>query len=94
MSEKNKEVETDMDEKAASLSIKLKADSGYTSEDTGRVSANQWAIISNIVHADIKDVYELLAFKLHLSKVDGEPDVYKNEEGQRFIKTGLGFQPI
>jgi hypothetical protein len=35
----------DPDHKGAMVSLKLKADSGYSSEEKHRVSANQWAAI-------------------------------------------------
>lgn len=92
---KSKNMYTDMDEKSASIYIELNADSGYKSRDHGRVSANQWGMISNILHAGLKDVYALLAFKLQIVEIEGEPGVYqRNSDGQRFLLTETGFQLI
>lgn len=40
----------DKHEKAAEVRISLHADSGYTAEITGRISATQWGEICAIVH--------------------------------------------
>jgi len=47
---------TDRTEQAATLFLKLKADNGYTSEGTHRVSADQYAAITAIAYGTIDAV--------------------------------------
>ena len=48
-------------DRAARIDIKLKADSGYTSHVTGRVSAKEWGVINAILNGSYAEARAVLA---------------------------------
>jgi hypothetical protein len=95
MTEKKQEQVLDpMDQKNATINMELNADSGYTSKDTGRISARQWGLINQIVHNIDTDEYDMLAKRIGLTENPHSPGRYSDEKGAIFVVTKYGFKRI